>query len=72
MSLKGLYQLSPLPSSHSPQRPASICYSGNSEAWQQLQRQRLLGASTQRDAQRHHPGVQGKYTSARSRHMIVT
>lgn len=57
------------PTSHSPQRPTQSSYSGNGEAKQQLQHQRLLGASTQWDAERHHPGVQGKHTSAESCHM---
>ncbi len=58
------------PASHSSQCPTQSCYSGNSEAKQQLQHQRRLGASTQRNAERHHPGVQGKHTSAKSSHMF--
>lgn len=47
--------------SHSPQCPTQSCYSGNTEAKQQLQHQRFMGASTQPDAEWHHPGVQGKH-----------
>lgn len=47
MLMEGLYEFCPLPFSYSPQCSASSCYSDNSEARQQLQHQRLLGASTQ-------------------------
>lgn len=52
------------PTSHSPQCPTQSCYSGSNEARQQHQHQHLLGASTQRDAERHHPGVQGKHLNS--------
>lgn len=54
------------PTSFSPQCPTQSCYSGNSEAEQQLQRHHLLGAPTQRDAERRYPGVPGKHASATS------
>lgn len=55
----------------SPQCPTKSSYSGNSEAKQRLQHQCLLGASAQRHAERHHPGIQGEQHTIHKTHTHV-